>query len=142
MELASNNNQSGNNTKGLKMSKDDKDIEVIKPEVLKPKRAAKRTIVTVKDKLSAASTLSASTDLLLDDAKIIIAAELARYRQKVLKGISLDLKESRVIQGYLSELTKLQREEREEARAADLSNLTDEEMLQLAQQVLTKKITE
>lgn len=123
------------------MSKEDpKETKIAKPEVLKPKRPAKRTIVTVKDKLGAANTLSNSTDLLLDDAKLIIAAELARYRDKALRGVSLDLKEARVVQGYLSELTKLQREEREEARAADLSNLTDEEMMQLATQILGKKL--
>ena len=121
---------------------DDKENKTVTPEVLKPKRAAKRTIVTVKDKLGAASALSNSTDLLLNDAKLIIAAELARYRKKVTHGASLDLKEARVVQGYLAELTKLQREEREEARAADLSNLTDEEMMQLASQIFGKKLIE
>lgn len=76
------------------------------------------------------------TENLLNDAKMIIAAELARYRGKAMKGVSLDLKEARVVQGYLDSLTKLQKEEREHARSQDLSNLSDEELVQLAQQLL------
>lgn len=129
-------------TKGLKMTDKTKDPKPQEPkvEVLKARRPAKRTIITVRDKLSIASTLSSSTDMLLNDAKMIIAAELAKYREKAQRGVSLDLKEARVVQGYLAELTKLQREEREESRAADLSDLTNEEMLQLATQILGKKL--
>jgi len=79
-----------------------------------------------------------STDLLLHDAKLIIASELAHYRSKISRGSNLDLKEARVIQGYLDTLTKLQREEREAARQHDLSNLSDEELLQLANDVFSK----
>ena len=79
-----------------------------------------------------------STDDLLNDAKMIIAAELAKYRSKASKGVSLDLKEARVVQGYLDSLTKLQREEREQARASDLSALSNEELLQLASDVFGK----
>lgn len=81
-------------------------------------------------------TVVNDTENLLNDAKMIIAAELARYRGKAMQGISLDLKEARVVQGYLDSLTKLQKEEREQARSQDLSNLNDEELMQLAQQVL------
>lgn len=69
---------------------------------------------------------------------MIIAAELSKYRSKALKGVSLDLKEARVVQGYLDSLTRLQKEEREHARAQDLSSLTDEDLLQLASQVFGK----
>lgn len=81
-------------------------------------------------------TVVNDTENLLNDAKMIIAAELARYRGKAMKGVSLDLKEARVVQGYLDSLTKLQKEEREQARSQDLSNLNDDELMQLAQQVL------
>ena len=117
-----------------------------KPEVLSPRRPAKRVIVPLKDQSAISTHSILSTDLLLNDAKLIIASELARYRSKAVRGISLDLKEARVVQGYLAELTKLSREEREDARAQDLSNLSDEELLQMAKQVLigtsTKKIEE
>lgn len=72
-----------------------------------------------------------STDVLIADAKMIVAAELACYRQKVSGGIMLGLKEARVVQGYLESLTKLQREEREQSRATDLSNLSNEELITL-----------
>lgn len=72
-----------------------------------------------------------STDILIADAKMIVAAELACYRQKVSGGIMLGLKEARVVQGYLESLTKLQREEREQSRATDLSNLSNDELVAL-----------
>jgi len=75
------------------------------------------------------------TDILMQNAKKIIASELEQYRKKTEGGVSLGLKEARVVQGYLDSLTKLQKEEREQSRAQDLSNLTDEEMMLLAQQV-------
>ena len=108
------------------------DTKFAEPSDFKAKREAKRIIIPNKPSISIIQT----TDALLDDAKMIIAAELARYRSKSVRGISLDLKEARVVTGYIAELTKLQREERESARQQDLSNLTDEELLQLAGQVL------
>lgn len=101
----------------------------------KPSTAQKRRIVLPKREESKVQVIN-DTDLLLNDAKVIIAAELAHYRSKASRGISLDLKEARVIQGYLDSLTKLQKEEREQARAEDLSNLSDEELMQLAAKVL------
>ena len=77
-----------------------------------------------------------ATDILLHDARCILASELARYRAKTSKGVSLDLKEARVVQGYLETLIRLQKEEREEARSQDLSNLSNEELLDLAAKVL------
>ena len=100
----------------------------------KPK---KRIIIPKRDEPSI--TVVNDTENLLNDAKMIIAAELARYRGKAMKGVSLDLKEARVVQGYLDSLTKLQKEEREHSRSQDLSNLSDEELVQLAQQLLGSK---
>jgi len=109
---------------------------------LTPRRAAKRVIAPLKQ-AQKSSLYVTSTEMILNDAKCIIAAELARYRDKAIKGISLDLKEARVVSNYLSELTKLQKEEREQARSEDLSNLSDDELLQLASQVLnTNKLIE
>ena len=82
------------------------------------------------------TSISTSIDLLLHDAKSIIAAELSKYRSKVQRNVQLDLKEARVVQGYLETLIKLQREERDQARSEDLSNLTDAELFDLAAKVL------
>jgi len=106
-------------------------------EPIKARKPARRIIIPKKNE-PVSTLMVQSTDLLIDDAKLIIAAELARYRQKASRGISLDLKEARVVTGYIAELTKLQREEREQARSEDLSNLTDDELLQVAAQVLGK----
>ena len=102
-----------------------------------PNRPPQRRIILPKREESKISIVN-STDSLLNDAKMIIAAELAKYRSKSVKGINLDLKEARVVQGYLDSLTKLQREEREQARASDLSNLSNEELMQLAGEVFGK----
>jgi hypothetical protein len=53
-----------------------------------------------------------------------------------VRGITLDPKEARIVQGYLESLVKIQREEREIAGTQDLSTLSDVELLHLAKRVL------
>lgn len=79
---------------------------------------------------------------LLSDALVIMGAELARYRAKVQRGSGLDLKESRCVREFIDSITKLSKESREAARAQDLSNLTNEELLQLAVDLLDTKSKE
>ena len=82
------------------------------------------------------SSIIPATELLLHDAKAIIGAELAHYRSKAVRGVTLDPKEARIVQGYLESLVKIQREEREIADAQDLSAMSDVELLRLAKRVL------
>ena len=82
------------------------------------------------------SSVIPATELLLHDAKAIIGAELAHYRSKVVRGVTLDPKEARIVQGYLESLVKIQREEREISETQDLSTLSDTELLHLAKRVL------
>ena len=82
------------------------------------------------------SSIIPATELLLHDAKAIIGAELAHYRSKAVRGVTLDPKEARIVQGYLESLVKIQREEREIADSQDLSTLSDVELLHLAKRVL------
>jgi hypothetical protein len=82
------------------------------------------------------SSIIPATELLLHDAKAIIGAELAHYRSKAVRGVTLDPKEARIVQGYLESLVKIQREEREVADTQDLSTLSDVELLHLAKRVL------
>ena len=82
------------------------------------------------------SSIIPATELLLHDAKAIIGAELAHYRSKAVRGVTLDPKEARIVQGYLESLVKIQREEREIAETQDLSTLSDVELLRLAKRVL------
>ena len=83
------------------------------------------------------SSIIPATELLLHDAKAIIGAELAHYRSKAVRGVTLDPKEARIVQGYLESLVKIQREEREIAEAQDLSALSDSELMHLAKRVLS-----
>ena len=80
-------------------------------------------------------TLSPTISSLVDDAKSIIGAELSNYLSKTKRGVSLDLKEARVVTGYLDALTRASKEAREQARAEDLADLSNEELLQLATQI-------
>ena len=82
------------------------------------------------------SSIIPATELLLHDAKAIIGAELAHYRSKAVRGVTLDPKEARIVQGYLESLVKIQREEREISEAQDLSALSDSELMRLAKRVL------
>ena len=82
------------------------------------------------------SSIIPATELLLHDAKAIIGAELAHYRSKAVRGVTLDPKEARIVQGYLESLVKIQREEREISEAQDVSALSDVELLRLAKRVL------
>ena len=83
------------------------------------------------------SSIIPATELLLHDAKAIIGAELAHYRSKAVRGVTLDPKEDRIVQGYLESLVKIQREEREIAETQDLSALSDVELMHLAKRVLS-----
>ena len=100
----------------------------------KPKRILlppKKRTVTLET-----SSIIPATELLLHDAKAIIGAELAHYRSKAVRGVTLDPKEARLVQGYLESLVKIQREEREIAETQDLSALSDTELMHLAKRVL------
>jgi len=100
----------------------------------KPKRIIlppKKKTVTLET-----SSIIPATELLLHDAKAIIGAELAHYRSKAVRGVTLDPKEARIVQGYLESLVKIQREEREIAGTQDLSALSDTELMHLAKRVL------
>lgn len=84
------------------------------------------------DELSVVPTLEA----LMSDALTIIGNEIARYKAKTARGITLDLKEARVVSQYMDSLVKLSKEDRERARSEDLTNLSDEELKALASEVL------
>ena len=102
------------------------------------KTEPKRIILPPKKRRVSLETSSVipATELLLHDAKAIIGAELAHYRSKAVRGVTLDPKEARIVQGYLESLVKIQREEREIAETQDLSTLSDTELLHLAKRVL------
>jgi len=83
-------------------------------------------------------TVIPSIETLMNDALSIIGSELASYKRKTKSGITLELKEARSVQGYMDTLIKLSKENREQIRAEDLSNLSDEELKQLATKLLTE----
>ncbi len=104
-------------------------------KLVSPGYESRRRIIVPSHKPQDNVTVVPQLDALMNDALSIIGAELAQYRSKTKRGVTLDLKEARAVQGYLDTMVKLSKEHREAARAADLADLTDEELLQLATQL-------
>lgn len=105
-------------------------------------RKTRRVVVPEKDKrkdMLDQAVIIPPVEALVTDAMSIIGAELAQYRAKVSRGVTLDLKEARAVQGYVDTLVRLSKESREAARAHDLSSLSNEELLQLATQLLAEE---
>lgn len=75
-------------------------------------------------------------ETIINNGLAIIGSELANYRAKVDRGVMLSTREARIVQVYVDSLLKAARESREQARAEDLSNLSNEELLDLANQLL------
>jgi len=98
----------------------------------KKQKPTRRLISTKKEEVT---VVVPTLNSLISDATSIIGAELSMYRAKSKRGSFLDLKEARVIANYMDILLKMSKEAREQARADDLSDLSDEELLQLAAQL-------
>jgi hypothetical protein len=77
-----------------------------------------------------------SVDTMMTDAMETLAVEISRFRVKVGRGNTLDIKESRILQGYLDTLLKMKKELREEERDSKMDKLSNEELLLLAKKVL------
>jgi len=97
-----------------------------------------KKIIIKRDGVSEVITV-APLERLLADAMNIIGAELAVYRAKTQTGKPLDVREAKAVQGYVDTLVKLSKEAREQTRSQDLANLTNEELLQLATELVNKK---
>lgn len=82
-------------------------------------------------------------ETLIGDALRIIQNQLtqiaAKSNKAIAAGNTLGLAEARVLQGYIKALVELSKESRERSKADDFSNLSDEELAQLAQTLLQKK---
>jgi hypothetical protein len=83
-------------------------------------------------------TIVPTLDALVSDAMSIIGTELSFYRAKTKRGARLDLKEAKVIRDYVEALVKLSKEAREASRHQDLTEMTNEELLQLAMKLISK----
>ena len=82
---------------------------------------------------------SLGLDMLIKDALHIVEAELVRFRAKTKNQRSLDLKEARVLQGYLKTLVELSREQRDRAKDFDFASMEVDELLELMKVLIEKK---
>ena len=73
---------------------------------------------------------------LINDALSIIGAELSLYSSKTKKGLQLDLKEARAVQGYMDSLVKMSKEAREAQKPEHLEHLSDEQLVEIAKKAL------
>jgi hypothetical protein len=100
----------------------------------------KRRIIVPKAKVEQSNiVLMPNVQSLLSDALMVIQTEVARFSGKARKGVSLDLREARVLQGYIKALVELSKEAREREKNSDLGDLSPEELLALAQELINKK---
>ena len=100
-----------------------------------------RRIVTPKEKVKV-EVEPLNVNKLVNDAMGIIGNELAHYKTKTNKGLTLDLKESRAVQGYMDSLVKMIRESREASeqyRKEELEKLSDSDLLKIAQKHLSQE---
>lgn len=81
--------------------------------------------------LSHQEVIQPGVDGLIADAMSILELELIRFKNKVQQGRSLLPDESRILNGYIKALTELAREDREQQKGTDLSNMSTEEIIQL-----------
>jgi hypothetical protein len=96
----------------------------------------KRKVIIVEKRAVAAPV---NLEVLINDALSIIGNELAFYNQKTKKGMTLQLKEAKAVQGYMDSLVKMSREAREAAdqeRTQKLAKLSDAELFKIAQEQL------
>jgi Zn-dependent oligopeptidase len=77
---------------------------------------------------------------LINDALSIIGSQLSQYRMKADKGLTLDLKEARAIQGYMDSLVKMSKEAREAQKPEHLEHLSDAELMEIANEHLSVEI--
>lgn len=81
-----------------------------------------------------------SVDSMVADALQVVQTEILKFKSKVHQGRSLDVKEAKILQGYIKSLVELSREDRERARDADLSDVSDEELVRLLGRKLPKQL--
>ena len=74
----------------------------------------------------------------LDDALSVITTEIIKFKSKVNKGLSLNLQEARVLQGYIKSLVDLSKESRERNDSMDLASMSDTEITKLVEAMLKK----
>jgi hypothetical protein len=101
----------------------------------------KKTVRKISEPTSPAKgiTVIPDTEGLLADGLHILQAELMRYRHKVNSGRSLDLKEARIMKGYLECLVKLSEESRKRDKESDLESLSIDELVQLVSKIKDEK---
>lgn len=83
--------------------------------------------------LSHQTVIQPSVDSLIADAMSILELELLRLKRHVQSGRALLPDESRILNGYIKGLTELAREDREQQKGVDLSDMSTEEIIKLLQ---------
>lgn len=97
----------------------------------------KRTIVR---QVPLAPSSETDLDPLVKNALETVAIELERFNKKARNDRALDLKEARVLQGYLKMLVDLKKEKRDKDKDTDWSKMSREELIAAVQILIDKGI--
>lgn len=84
-------------------------------------------------------TLLPPVEGLIGDALNIIQMEIVKFSTKTKRGQSLDLREARVLQGYIKSLVELSKEGRERDKEKDFSSMSDEQLIEMLQALMEKR---
>lgn len=80
---------------------------------------------------------------LLDDALGVVGSEIIRLKWKTVKEANgLNTNEARMLQGYIRSLVELSKEAREREEDMDLANMSDEELIELVENLKKKRLKE
>lgn len=100
----------------------------------------KRRIVPEKSKIEPSNiVLMPNVQSLLSDALMVIQVEVARFSGKARKGVALDLRESRVLQGYIKALVELSKEAREREKNVDMDEMSPEQLKELVDELIKQQ---
>jgi hypothetical protein len=84
-----------------------------------------------------------TVDHILEDAKKIFGVQVQRMKLKAAQGYALDLQEMKQLEACVTNILKIKKDEREEAAteqlAETLANMSNEELLQHATEVLSSE---
>lgn len=81
------------------------------------------------------SSLFSPAQVILADALDTVGTEIVRLNQRA-KQAALNPNEARTLQGYIKSLIDINREQRENDKGNDAADMTDEELMAIAEQLL------
>ena len=106
---------------------------------LKEMQTNANTIMPVRRVVQSDVSVMPSIDRIVTDAMITLSNEMVYYRTKTSSGAKLSKDEAKILKDHISCICQLSKEARDAAKANDYSNLSNEELMALAESLVNKK---